>query len=103
MDYNPIHFDHEAAQAAGLPGIVVHGLLMTAWALQVACSVTPRPDPVAHLKVRFRNPLRPGAQAEISGGVRDEAPDGADAQVTLQATAAEKQLVTAGAVVRLAG
>jgi acyl dehydratase len=102
-DYNPIHFDHDAARAAGLPGIVAHGLLVTAWALQVACSVSPRPDPVAHLKVRFRNPLRPGAQARVTGRVGDVAPDGADAQVKLQVAVADELLVTADAVVRPAG
>ena len=35
-DWNPIHWDHEAAVSAGLPGIVAHGLLMAAWVVQAA-------------------------------------------------------------------
>jgi acyl dehydratase len=102
-DYNPIHFDHDAARLAGLEGIVVHGLLMAAWALQAAAGSATRPDPIAHTKLRFRNPLRPAAQAAISGSIRDVASDGADARVSLAVTAGEQQLVTGDCVVRLDG
>jgi acyl dehydratase len=100
-DYNPIHFDHDSARAAGLPGIVVHGLLMAAWATQAASAVSSRPDPIAHAKLRFRNPLRPAVQASISGMVGDVAPDEADAQVKLKVSSAEHDLVTGSCVVRL--
>jgi acyl dehydratase len=101
-DYNPIHFDHQAARHAGLDGIVVHGLLMASWAMQVATGVTPRPDPLAHLKIRFRNSLRPGEAAHASGAVRDLAPDTGDCQVSLEVTRGEDKLMTAVGVVRLA-
>ncbi len=29
-DFNPIHYDRETAQAYGLPGVVVHGMLTMA-------------------------------------------------------------------------
>ncbi|MDJ0925847.1 MAG: MaoC/PaaZ C-terminal domain-containing protein [Acidimicrobiia bacterium] len=102
-DYNPVHFDHEAARGAGLPGIVVHGLLMTAWGLQAVAAVSGRPDPVAHAKLRFRNPLRPAAQAMVSGDVRDIAEDAADAQVSFTVSADDQQLVAGNCVVRLTG
>ena len=102
-DFNPIHFDHDSARAAGLPGIVVHGLLMAAWALQAAGAASGRPDPIAHAKLRFRNPLRPAAQATASGHVGDVAPDEADAQVGLKVSSGENELVTGTCVVRLGG
>lgn len=102
-DYNPIHFDHDSARRAGLPGTVVHGLLMAAWATQIAAAVSNRPDPLAHIKLRFRNPLRPGAAATIDGSFKDMAEDGADAQATLQVSSADGSLVTAQCVVRLGG
>jgi acyl dehydratase len=102
-DYNPIHFDHDSARTAGLPGIVVHGLLMTAWALQAAAAVSGRPDPIAHTKLRFRNPLRPAAQATVSGHVGDVASDEADAQVGLKVSSTEHDLVTGHCIVRLGG
>ncbi|MDJ0499104.1 MAG: MaoC/PaaZ C-terminal domain-containing protein [Acidimicrobiia bacterium] len=102
-DYNPIHFDHDSARAAGLPGIVVHGLLMAAWAMQAAGAVSGRPDPIAHTKLRFRNPLRPAVQATVSGMVGDVAPDEEDAQVKLKVSSPDQDLVTGVCVVRLSG
>lgn len=102
-DYNPIHFDHEAARQAGLDGIVVHGLLMAAWAMQAAAAISARPDPIAHMKLRFRNPLRPSAQATVSGVIRDRAADDNDAQLTVAVTSNDVQLVTAGCIARLDG
>ena len=102
-DYNPVHFDHDAARRSGLDGIVVHGLLMSAWAMQAAAGISPRPDPIAHIKIRFRNPLRPAAAAEVTGVIRDMAADAADCQVTLEVAGGDDKLVTAGCVVRLDG
>ena len=102
-DYNPIHFDHDAARAAGLDGIVVHGLLMSAWAAQAAAQLSNRPDPIAHLKYRYRNAQRPGAPAQVSGSIADIAPDGADCQVSLVVSSGDEKLVTATGVARLDG
>lgn len=102
-DYNPIHFDHQAARSAGLSGIVVHGLLMAAWAMQAAAAVSDRPDPLAHMKLRFRNPLRPAAAATVTGLLKDVSADTADAQLALVVTSGDEQLVTAQCVARLAG
>lgn len=102
-DYNPIHFDHQAALHAGLDGIVVHGLLMAAWAMEVATSVSSRPDPLAHTKIRFRNVLHPGESARVDGVVADVAPDEGDCQVGLEVTSNGEKLVTATGVLRLGG
>jgi len=69
-DWNPIHWDHQAAVAAGLPGIIAHGLLMAAWVAQAAGRVVAGPLPLRDLRLRFRKPLRPGAQAEIDSDVK---------------------------------
>ncbi|MCP4966531.1 MAG: hypothetical protein GY926_15035 [bacterium] len=102
-DYNPIHFDHQAARAAGLDGIVVHGLLMSAWATQAAAQLSSRPDPIAHIKFRYRNPLRPGAPSQVTGFIGDTASDEADCQVGLKVVAGEELLVGATGVARLDG
>jgi acyl dehydratase len=64
-DWNPIHWDHDAAVDAGLPGIIVHGLLMAAWVTQAAGRVGQGPVPLSHMRLRFRQALRPAAQAEV--------------------------------------
>ena len=69
-DWNPIHWDHQAAVKAGLPGIIAHGLLMSAWIAQAAARAVPGPRPLESMRLRFRQPLRPGAQAEIASEVK---------------------------------
>lgn len=65
-DWNAIHWDHDAAVAAGLPGIVVHGLLQSAWVCAVAASGFAGPRPLAEAKFRYRAPLRPGVPATVT-------------------------------------
>ncbi len=84
-DFNPLHWDHETAVNAGLPGVVVHGLLMGAWMLQVACDVVD-PEvsmPIGEAKFRFRNPLLPGEPASITGTVE---PDGGPIRLEMSAS-----------------
>jgi acyl dehydratase len=69
-DWNPIHWDHDTAVEAGLPGIIVHGLLMAAWVAQGAGRAVPGPIPLRDLRLRFRQALRPGAQAEVTAEVK---------------------------------
>lgn len=63
-DYNPLHWDHQTAVDAGLPGVVVHGLLQSAWMLT---AVTPEngDHPVRSARFRYRNPLRPGVTVGV--------------------------------------
>lgn len=71
-DFNPIHWDHDTAVAAGLPGVVVHGLLQSAWILQAT-------GPVTTARFRFRAPLLP---AVAVGVVVDAAADRHQARLT---------------------
>jgi acyl dehydratase len=88
-DFNPVHFDQETARRAGFPGVLVHGLLMGAWLVQLAAAHSPRPDPIAFAKLRFRNPLRAAVEANV-GGVVQEVGDGeADLRLALRAGATE--------------
>jgi len=68
-DWNPIHWDHEAARAAGLPGVVVHGLLQAAWAMSAAASLRNGPAPLIEATFRFRAPLRPAVTATLTGSL----------------------------------
>ncbi|NNF69140.1 MAG: hypothetical protein HKN01_05160, partial [Acidimicrobiia bacterium] len=66
-DVNPIHWDHDSAVAAGLPGVIVHGLLTNAWIIRHVIAATDGGHPLAALKTRFRSPIRPAQQVDISG------------------------------------
>jgi acyl dehydratase len=99
-DFNPIHYDHDAARGSGLDGIVVHGLLMGAWMSQLAAATSARPDPLAELRLRFRTALRPGVAARVSAMVAGEN-DGGEQRVDLELTADDVDLVTGHAIVRM--
>jgi len=83
-DWNPIHWDHAAAVSAGLPGVIVHGLLMAAWMARAATRYGASPRPLASMALRFRRPLRPGEPATVVGSVADVATDGADLDLILE-------------------
>jgi acyl dehydratase len=70
-DWNPVHWDHDAAVAAGFPGVVVHGLLQAGWALRAAASGRGGPHPFTSARFRFRNPLLPARSATITKDARD--------------------------------
>ena len=69
-DWNPIHWDHDSAVAAGLPSIVVHGLLQAAWLLGAASVVSEEPSPIADARFRFRSPMAAGSEANLTGDVQ---------------------------------
>jgi acyl dehydratase len=77
-DWNPIHWDHDTAVAAGFPGVVVHGLLQAAWAFAAATADTDRPRPLFSARARFRHPLLPARPANL-----EVATEGHQATVTL--------------------
>jgi acyl dehydratase len=99
-DWNPIHWDHASARAAGLGGIVVHGLLMAAWVAQAVGRCGPSDAPVASLSLRFRRPLAAGAAATVDAVVGAAA--GGTADLTVEVTSAGVRLVTGRATVRTA-
>ncbi|MDH3308453.1 MAG: MaoC/PaaZ C-terminal domain-containing protein [Acidimicrobiia bacterium] len=68
-DFNPLHWDHASARAAGLPRVVVHGLLLSAWMLQAATRHTDEEHPALEATFRFKSPVLAGQAASISGHV----------------------------------
>ncbi len=74
-DWNPIHWDHGTAAAAGLGGIVVHGLLQASWLTQVAALAGEGDAPLSKARFRFTAPLRPGQAALLEGESRGPEPE----------------------------
>jgi len=77
-DWNPIHWDHNAAVDAGLPGVVAHGLLQASWALSAASELQAGDRPLSSAKIRFRKPLLPACPVDVALST-----DGANVTVTL--------------------
>lgn len=65
-DWNPVHWDHVSAVAAGLPGVVAHGLLQASWAFMAAADLVEGDVPLASARVRFRNPLLPAMPVSVN-------------------------------------
>lgn len=88
-DWNPIHFDHDAARAAGLEGVIVHGLLMASWIGRLAS----RYGTMDAMSLRFRSPLRPAVPAVVTGSTASVV--GNTAELNLVLSAEDRRLVTA--------
>jgi acyl dehydratase len=97
-DFNPIHFDHDAARGAGLGGIVGHGLLTTAWVTQLGAAATDHPVPLAELVVRYRDPVYPSDAVVVAGEAREPA-DGLR-RIDVTVTADDRTPITGRVVVR---
>ena len=103
-DANPIHLDDAAARAAGLPGVVAHGMATLAIAGRLVTAWAGPGAEVAVLRTRFPRPLvvpvDGGAELSVAGRVAEVADDGTvrvDLTVTSGGTAV---LLQARAVVR---
>jgi len=97
-DFNPLHWDHDSARNAGLDGVVVHGLLLNAWLTQHAASFADGEAPIAAIKARFRNALRPAVPATTVASVRSAGDDKVGVSLHLDAEGAT--IVTAEATIR---
>ncbi len=90
-DWNPIHWDNDAALAAGLNGVVVHGLLQAAWALDAAAGDVEGLRPFQSTKIRFRSPLSPASPVDVVSRRSDH-------QLVVEISNADTQFLTAQVV-----
>lgn len=94
-DFNPIHYRDDVAAAAGLPGVLAHGMLTMGLAVQPVVDWVAGGDPgrVIDYQVRFTRPVvvdgETGADVDVTVKITAiaEASDGAHAGRTV-ATAA---------------
>ena len=73
-DRNPIHLDDTFARAAGLPGVIAHGMLTMAFANQLVTDWLGDRSYLKRLQGRFAGMVLPGDELTCSGLVasRDE-------------------------------
>ena len=106
-DQNPIHQSDEAALAAGLPGVIAHGMWTMGAAVQVVVDWLGDPGLVLDYQTRFTRPVPVPAEGDVSvdvvarvGGVDPEAGTArVDLDVTLDGS---KVLGKAQVTIRLA-
>ncbi|HZE41148.1 MAG TPA: MaoC/PaaZ C-terminal domain-containing protein [Stackebrandtia sp.] len=104
-DTNPIHLDDAAAKAAGLPGVIAHGMYTMGLAARALEDWAGDADRIRDFTARFAKtvPVPPGdegAAVSVAGTVRKVRDDGS-IEVNLTVTCGEdKVLAPARAVVR---
>jgi len=105
-DLNGIHWSDRIAQAAGLPGVVAHGMLTMAMATRVLTEWTGDPGSVEEIGVRFARPVvvpddEEGATLRAQGRVTERL-DGRRVRVVLDVRCGEERVLgQARAVLRL--
>ena len=102
-DLNPLHLDDAAARAAGLPGIIAHGMFTMGH--MAACVVTwcGGPEAITRLVAQFRSPVFLGETIVAGGRVASLDPRsrtvGLDTWVTVQREGTTEHAVRKGQVV----
>ena len=69
LDFYEIHYDKDFAAASGLPGLVVHGALKSAWLAQMVSDWAGPSTVLKALRVRYRETDVPGDQLMCRGRV----------------------------------
>jgi acyl dehydratase len=80
-DFNPIHWSDRQATAAGLPGVIAHGMLTMAFAAEAVATWVGDGGVVVEFGVRFANPVvvpddDAGTEVTVSGVVRRPTDEG---------------------------
>ncbi len=70
-DFNPIHFDEEAAKEVGLNGIILHGLCVLGFISNAITDWTGDPGKLKKIKCKFSNFVAIGDTIKIHGKVND--------------------------------
>jgi acyl dehydratase len=71
-DYNPIHYDKDFAVARGLPGVVVHGQLSTAFLCQMLSDWYGKKGSLKKLNVSYKGLNFPGDTLTCHGTVKEK-------------------------------
>src|SRR5436190_17647350 len=68
-DFNPIHIDPDAGQAAGLGGPILQGLCTLSWAVEGVVNFVQDATRIAKVRVRFSKPVMIDDTVTYSGKV----------------------------------
>ena len=71
-DHNPIHLDDDAAHAAGLPGVIAHGMLGMAQLANFVVAYAGDHRRLRRLRCRFSGMVLPGDTITFTGQVAGE-------------------------------
>lgn len=97
VDLNPIHFNDAAAAEVGLPGVLAHGMLTAALALQPVVDWIGDPTAVVSYETRFTRPVVVdqvnGAELSISAKVARLDAEERTARIDITVTCEEQKVL----------
>ncbi|PZS11141.1 MAG: dehydratase [Acidimicrobiales bacterium] len=104
-DFNPIHYSERIARAAGLPGVVAHGMFTMALGARAVHAWVDAAVTVLEYNVRFAKPVivpddETGVRVMVSGTVKSVAEDGSTLIMLTVTSNDQKVLSQARATVR---
>lgn len=85
-DHNPIHVDEDAAKAAGLPGVIAHGMLTMAFLGEMLAAWVPQTR-IRALSARFVAVAKPGDAITCKAVVAGKTVEGGEKRVELDLVA----------------
>ncbi|MDA8193499.1 MAG: MaoC/PaaZ C-terminal domain-containing protein [Thermaerobacter sp.] len=101
-DFNPIHYDEEAAKSFGLPGVITHGMFNMGLLARYLEAAAPPGGRLVSFRARFRSMVQPGQTLEITARViavsRDAEQERAVVDVSLTVKGQPKAAVAGQAV-----
>jgi len=80
-DYYPIHYDKDFAQSKGLPGVIVHGLLVACFLGQLTTDWIGKQGKLSKLSCTYRGVTFPGQDIICKGKVKKKYIDGGNSCV----------------------
>ncbi|MCU1546351.1 MAG: acyl dehydratase [Homoserinimonas sp.] len=94
-DFNPIHYREDIALAAGLPGVLAHGMLTMGTAIQPVVDWIGDPGKVLDYQVRFTRPVPvdAGYGAIVTVVAKVGAVEGSSARIDLTVTYNEQTVL----------
>ena len=103
-DFNPIHYSDRVATAAGLPGVIAHGMYTMALAARAVGIWAADPASVVEFGVRFTKPVVVpdddfGVEVSVVGSVKSIDADGVRLSLTVS-SGGQKVLTQARALIR---
>ena len=102
-DRNPIHLDEEAARAAGLPGVIAHGMLGMAQLANFVVAYAGDHRRIRRLRCRFSGMVLPGDTITFTGRVAGEEGGLTTLELSAENQKGERVLTKALAEVATAG
>ena len=94
-DHNPIHLDDEAARAAGLPGVIAHGMLGMAQLANFVVAYAGDHRRLRRLRCRFSGMVLPGDVITFGGRVAESSESLVRLELEAQNQKGEKVLTRA--------